>query len=106
MARTFGAPLTVPAGNVACRSESASSPARRSPVDLRDEVHDVRVALDLEQLGDADGARLADPAEVVARQVDEHQVLGALLLVALELVRERVVRGTVGIAPCACRRSA
>ena len=68
-------------------------------VDLRDEVHDVRVALDLEQLGDAHAAGLADAAEVVARQVDEHQMLGALLLVGLELVRERVVGGAVGVAP-------
>ena len=36
-------------------------------------------------------AGLADPAQVVAAQVDEHQVLGALLGVGEQLVGERLV---------------
>ena len=38
------------------------------------------VALYLEELLDLDGARHADTREIVAAQVDEHYVLGAILL--------------------------
>ena len=48
-------------------------------------MHDVAVGLDLHQLVDRDGAVLADAAEVVAAEVDEHHVLGALLLVGEQL---------------------
>ena len=39
-----------------------------------------------------------DPAEVVAAEVDEHHVLGALLRVALELLGEQRVLAGVGAA--------
>ena len=48
--------------------------------DLRDEVRDVREALDLHVARDPHGARLADAREVVAAEVDEHHVLGPVLL--------------------------
>ena len=38
-----------------------------------------RSALDLEQGGNADGTEFADAAQIVARQVDDHHVLGAVL---------------------------
>ena len=38
--------------------------------------------------GHADRAVFADPSEVVPSQIDEHDVLGALLLVALQLFGE------------------
>ncbi len=56
------------------------------PVDRRDQVHDVRVALERHVLRHPHRAELADPAEVVAPEIDEHDVLGALLLVALQLL--------------------
>ena len=49
------------------------------------------VALDLHQLGDRDAARLADPTEVVASEIDEHHVLRALLHVGEQLLREDLV---------------
>src|SRR5690606_29164507 len=49
------------------------------PADLADDVHHVAVALDPEAFADLNGARFGDPADVVARQVDQHQVLGAFL---------------------------
>ena len=49
--------------------------------DLRGEVHDVAVALEGHQLVDLLGAEAHDPADVVAGQVDEHDVLGQLLRV-------------------------
>ena len=39
------------------------------------------VGLDREQVGDLDRANLRHAAEVVAQEVDDHQILGALLLV-------------------------
>ena len=44
-------------------------------------MHHVAVVLDLHQLVDGHAAVLADAAEVVAAQVDEHHVLGPLLFV-------------------------
>jgi hypothetical protein len=45
------------------------------PLDGRDQVPDAGVGLGAEQVGDRDRARDADPAEVVADQVDDHHVL-------------------------------
>src|SRR5260370_885523 len=46
---------------------------------VRDQVHHVRITLDREEFRYAYAAKLADPAQVVAAQVDQHNVLGALL---------------------------
>ncbi len=56
-----------------------------------DDVHHVRVALDGHEVDHLDRAGLADPAEVVAAEVDQHQVLGALLGVGEEFLGERLV---------------
>ncbi len=48
-------------------------------------MHDVAVVLDLHQLVHTDRSVLADAAQVVAPEVDEHDVLGALLLVGQQL---------------------
>ena len=85
IARTLGAPLTVPAGNVARSTSTAVVPAREVAGDLAGEVHHVRVALERHQLLDLLGAELHDPADVVAGEVDEHHVLGPLLRVLDEL---------------------
>ena len=60
-------------------------------------MHDVAVGLDLHQLVDRHAAVLADAAEVVAAEVDEHHVLGALLLVGQQLGAIR--RSSSGVAP-------
>jgi hypothetical protein len=65
-------------------------------LDARHQVHDVRVALDAHEVGDLDAAGAADAAQVVAAEVDEHDVLGALLGVGGELDGERVVLGRRG----------
>ena len=49
-------------------------------------MHHVRVALDGHQLVDLDAAVLAHAPEVVAAEVDQHHVLGALLLVGEQLL--------------------
>ena len=51
----------------------------------------MRVALDLHHLGRSDRARLAHPADVVPPEVEEHHVLGSLLLVGSKLRLERRV---------------
>ena len=104
IARTFGAPETVPAGNVSRSSEKASSVVAQPALDVGHQVHDVRVALDLEQARRPHGAGLADAGQVVAGEVDEHHVLGALLLVGGELGRERVVGRRAVAARAGCRR--
>ena len=48
---------------------------------MADEVLDVAEALDLQVAADLDAARARDAAQVVACQVDEHHVLGALLAI-------------------------
>ena len=60
-------------------------------------MHDVAVGLDLHQLVDHNRAVLAHAAEVVAAEVDEHHVLGALLLVGEQLVGDRA--SSSGLAP-------
>ena len=93
IARTFGAPLTVPAGNVARSTSTAFLPVHEIAGDLAGEVHDVRVLLQHHELFDLLGAELHDPADVVAREVDEHHVLGALLRVLRELGGHAAVVG-------------
>ena len=44
-------------------------------------MHDVGVALDVHEVADFDGTVFADAAEIVAAEVDEHDVLGALFFV-------------------------
>jgi hypothetical protein len=58
---------------------------------VRDDVMHVRVALDGHQLIDFDRARHRDAAEVVAFQVDQHDVLGALFRMADQLTHARRV---------------
>src|SRR5690606_12842261 len=54
--------------------------------DRGDEVHDVAVAMDGLEVDHFDGLRPADLGEVVAGQVDEHDVLGHLFGVGQQIV--------------------
>src|SRR4029079_10048954 len=65
-------------------------------LDVRHEVEHVAVALDLHVLADRHGPRTRDPAQVVPTEVDEHDVLGTLLRVGLELLGEQRVLAGVG----------
>ena len=80
IARTFGAPETVPAGNVARSRSNGETPSAQLAGHLRDEVRDVREALRLEEALDLHRPGPADAREVVAAEVDEHHVLGPVLL--------------------------
>ena len=92
MARSFGAPVIDPPGKVA-REERADVDVRHaaSPATRRDEVVHRRMALEPRRAVDAHAAGDADAAEVVALEVDDHHVLGALLGIARQLGGERRV---------------
>ena len=66
-------------------------------------MHDVRVALDVHVPLEPHGAGDAHAAEVVAGQVDQHDVLGPLLLRGHQLGGEGVVLGRVGAARARAR---
>lgn len=51
-------------------------------------MHDVTEALDLHEFTDLDRARDAHLQQVVAGEIDEHQVFGALLRIGEQLVGE------------------
>ena len=53
----------------------------------------VRVALDREEVAHSNGAVARHASHVVATQVHEHHVLGALFLVGEQDLRQRVVLG-------------
>ena len=62
-------------------------------------MHDVGVALDEHLLGDLDGADLGDAADVVAAEIEQHQMLGALLRIGQQVGGERLVLGRRCAAP-------
>ena len=108
--RSFGAPVIEPPGKQARTHSTAAALGFELAGDRRDHLVHGRVGLDHHQVGDADAVDVADPAEVVAQQVDDHQVLGPGLFVAGQLgpaggVLDRVVaREIVPLIGRACDR--
>ncbi len=77
----------------------------QAAVDAADDVHDVAVALDHAVGIHHHRARRSDPAQVVARQIDQHHVLGIFLGIRLELRFQRGIEHGVGTARAgACDR--
>ena len=70
----------------------------QEPLNGAGHLPDRAVGLDGEQRGHVDGAGAAHPAQVVAHHVDDHEVLGPLLLGLGELVGQGDV-GRVGRGP-------
>ena len=88
-AEIFGAPVTEPPGNVASQELGEADARTQSPLDRAHEVRDAgERALDHE-LRPAHAARLADAREVVALEVDDHDVLGGVLRRVAQLARQR-----------------
>ena len=56
-----------------------------SPPHLADQMHDVAVTAHLHELHHLYRARLANATEIVAAEIDQHDVLGTLLLVGQQL---------------------
>ena len=66
----------------------------------------VRIRLDRHELVDLHAARLAHAAEIVALQVDQHDVLCPLLRMRMQLAREREIGSRIRAArSCACDRT-
>ena len=93
--RSFGAPVIEPPGKHARTQSTGRATGLQHAGDGRDELVHGRVVLDDHQLGDAHAVDLADAPEVVAQQVDDHQVLGVGLLVLRELGAQRLVEDRV-----------
>ena len=72
------------------------------PLDRRNKVHDVAEAVNRHELANRDRVRFANLEQVVAREVDQHQVLGALLGVSEQILG----RCLVGIHTLAARARA
>src|SRR6267143_1592250 len=54
-------------------------------------MHDVRIALDEELIGDRHRSGFHHPADIVAPEIEQHQMLRALLLVGHEFVGQTLV---------------
>ena len=106
IARTFGAPDTVPAGKHDDeRVEPVAIRRRAAPRRSTSGASRARSARAPMNCGTRTDAVLADAADVVAAEVDEHHVLGALLLVALQLLGQPLVLVRRSRRAAACRQS-
>ena len=78
--------------------------ARIEPADhVRHDVHDVAVALDRELFGHADRPDLGDATDIVAAEIEQHQVFGAFLLVSQKIGGEPLVLGWCRATPTCAR---
>ena len=98
MARTFGAPLSVPAGKQAANASSALEILAQRAFQRRHQVHHVGVALHIHQVLHFNRSIFAHPAQIVAAKIDQHDVLGAFLFVVAHLLFEAQVFGLVAPA--------
>ena len=85
----LGAPVTEPGGKVAPSSSGQPTPARSSPRTVDTRCTRPGCCSTRAQVGHGHRAGRADPPEVVADQVDDHHVLGAVLV-------QQVRRGAAG----------
>ena len=75
-------------------------------VDVGDDVHHVRIALDGHVLGHLHAADLRHPADVVAPKIHQHHVLGALLRIGQQFAAPARVLLARWRRAAACRQSA
>ena len=98
MARILGAPVIEPPGKVARRRSTASSPSLSSPVTVETRWCTVAKLSSAQISGVSTRMVAADPAEIVAQEVDDHDVLGPVLLARQQLAR-RARASSSGVAP-------
>ena len=79
-AASLGAPVTEPGREGGGDGVGPPAAGAQAAPDRRHQVDQAGVVLDREQGGHLDRAELAHPAEVVADEVDDHHVLGAVLV--------------------------
>ena len=92
IARTFGAPVTVPAGKQARSTSNGVTPSRSSPVTSETRWDTCENRSTSMKRVDPHRTPAADAREVVAAEVDEHDVLGAILLRRQEALDVPLVR--------------
>src|SRR5690606_7984098 len=63
----------------------------QAPFDIRDDMHHVRVTLHHHLVGERDRTGFGNTANIVASQVDQHQVLGDFLRVSQQLFLKSLV---------------
>ena len=61
-------------------------------------MHHMRIAFDEHQIFDAHRSVFADPAQIVAPEIHQHDVFGALFLVGCQFLRKALVFGVVRAA--------
>ena len=97
-ARILGAPVTEPGGNVARTRSAADVPGRRRALDRRHQMVHAGMRLEREQLPRGHRAVARHAAEVVAREVDDHHVLGHVLRAGAQRERQAAVLGRIRVA--------
>ena len=83
----------VPPGNTARKRGAGRHALAQSSAHVRDDVVQMRVALGHHEFVHFHGAGHADPAQVIALQVDQHDMLGALLRIGQQFLALGVVAG-------------
>ena len=73
---------------------------------MRDDVHDMTVALDNESLGHFDAAIGGDPADIIAPEIEEHEMFSNLFLVGQQVsLAFGIDYRIAGAWPRACNRA-
>ncbi len=88
IARIFGAPDSVPAGKPGRQRVDRVEALAQFAFDVRNQMHHMRIALDEETVRHLDAADFRHAAHIVASEIEQHQMLGALLGIGHQLVRK------------------
>ena len=67
-------------------------------------MHHMRVSFDLHHIGELHGLIIGHAADVVAAQVDEHDMLGAFLGISQQLIGQGLVFGFIRPAAAGARQ--
>ena len=98
IARTFGAPTSVPAGKAGRKQIERIAPGGKLALHAADDVHHVTVALNGTIGIHAHAAGARDPAQIVACQINQHHVLGIFLGIGQQLGLELRIACRLGMA--------
>ena len=73
--------------------------------DIRDDMHHLAIALDEEFIGDIDAADLRDAADIVAAEIEQHQMLGAFLRIGEQFASRALCPRAASRRAVGCLRS-
>src|SRR2546430_17547732 len=68
-------------------------------LDIRDDMHDMAIALDCKFLGYLDRADFGDAPDIIAPEIEQHQMLGAFLFICKKFCRQIFIFGLGLAAP-------